>query len=85
MCLVDSDYCGRPFGGVAVICKELDNVFSYDLENTSDRIKPISVCDSSGNTIKIIINVCMPHIQVATQYKFQYVVIWMLACPNLLI
>ena len=60
MCSVDTDYCGRPFGGVAVICKEIGNVTFCDLETTSDRLMPISVCDSSGNTIEIIINVYMP-------------------------
>ena len=54
---VDSDYCGRSFGGVTVICKELVNVTFCELETKSDRIMSISVCDSSGNTIEIIINV----------------------------
>ena len=36
---------------------ELVNVTFCELETTSHRIMPISVCDSSGNTIEIIINV----------------------------
>ena len=61
MCSVDNDYCGRPFGGVAVICEEIDHVTFCELETTSDRLMPISVCDSSGNTIEIIIIVYMPY------------------------
>ena len=50
-----SDYCGRPFGGVAVICRNHEDFNYFSLETPSDRIITVSVLDHQGNSLQSII------------------------------
>lgn len=54
-------YTGRPFGGVAVICKTNGQVSFQELETSCNRILPVGVYDLSGNLVQIIVSVYMPY------------------------
>ena len=56
-----SDYCGRPFGGVAVICRNHKDLNYFSLETPSDRIITISVLDHQGNSLQSIICTYLPY------------------------
>ena len=56
-----SDYCGRPFGGVAVICRLHKDLNYCSLETPSDRIITVSVLDHQGNSLQSIICTYLPY------------------------
>ena len=57
---IDLEYGGRPFGGVAMLCKNSSGLFFQEIKTPSDRIIVNEVSDSSGRTVQIIICVYMP-------------------------
>ena len=57
----DSNYCGRPFGGVAIVYRNI-RLLSYSvIEADSDRFTGVTVKDVNGNPIQTIISVYMPY------------------------
>ena len=60
---VDSTYRGRPFGGVALLCKPKDDIVYSEIKSSNDRIVAVKVCDRNGNVIHVVINVYMPFFQ----------------------
>ena len=59
----DSDYSGRPFGGLAVITKTNPLVSYSEIVTTSDRLLAIGAYDKSGELVHTIINVYLPFFQ----------------------
>ena len=58
---IDGDYKGRPFGGVAVICRNLPK-FTYHIEDIScDRLLAVKMCDTSGTVLQTVVCVYMPY------------------------
>lgn len=56
----DISYSGRPFGGMAIICKK-SSLFKYHVISIpSDRIMCVSVNDNAGKSVQLIFNVYMP-------------------------
>ena len=60
MCDIDFNYTGRPYGGVAVICRNIPCVSFSELETDSDRITGTIMKDVNGNALQVIISVYMP-------------------------
>jgi exonuclease III len=58
---VGPEYTGRPFGGVAVICKNHPSLNYRELPSNSDRLMPVGVYDLSGELIQVICTVYMPY------------------------
>ena len=58
---VESDYSGRPFGGVSVIIKPNEYYNCKEIENLSDRIISVELYDGEGNLIQVICCTYMPY------------------------
>ena len=59
MTTTDPCYVGRPYGGVAVACKQRKNMQYTELDFMSDRIIGVKVCNNS-DIVEIILCVYMP-------------------------
>ncbi|KAK2172077.1 hypothetical protein NP493_994g00006 [Ridgeia piscesae] len=59
MTTTDPCYVGRPYGGVAVACKQRKNMQCTELDFMSDRIIGVKVCNNS-DIVEIILCVYMP-------------------------
>ena len=57
---VDVSYSGRPFGGIATICKHNDNFKYQELDVACDRIIAISIVDQQGKPVQTVFNVYLP-------------------------
>ena len=64
--MVDSDQggCGRPFGGVAIICRKLQGLTWQEVAIESNRVNGVLLRDSTG-VRQVIINVYMPYFESA--------------------
>ena len=60
MCDIESGYSGRPFGGIAIICKRNSNFIARNISVHSDRIIVIGLHDPSGVLFHVIACVYMP-------------------------
>ena len=58
---VDSDYKGRPYGGLAVIIKHNMNFKSRQLHTISDRLLAVGIYNSQNVLVNIILSVYMPY------------------------
>lgn len=56
----DANYKGRPFGGVAIICKQIPGLTYHELETSCDRLVAVAMCDRAGNIVQVLLNVYMP-------------------------
>jgi exonuclease III len=56
-----NSYTGRPYGGVAMICKNNGNFSFQEVEVSCDRILPVGVYDLGGNLSQVIVCVYMPY------------------------
>ena len=61
MCHAESDYSGRPYGGVSIICNLPQHFSSYELPSQNDRFIAIAVQDQDRNIVQIIASVYMPY------------------------
>ena len=59
MTTTDPCYVGRPYGGVAVACKQRKNMQYTELDIMSDRIIGVKVCNNS-DIVEIVLCVYMP-------------------------
>ena len=57
---IDPCYSGRPFGGVAIICKNMENLSFYELNTNSDRIVAVAACDINGAIVQVFVSVYFP-------------------------
>ena len=57
----ESDYSGRPFGGVSVIIKANKYFTCKEIENLSDRIVSVGLYDGENNLIHVICCTYMPY------------------------
>jgi len=57
---VDSSYTGRPYGGVALICRKISCLSFSDIDVDSDRITDIVVKDVNSNAIRVVLSPYMP-------------------------
>ena len=55
---LDGAHRGRPFGGMAVICKRKPGLLFNELE--VDCVRAINVCDDAGNVIHLVLSVYLP-------------------------
>ena len=55
------DYLGRPYGGVAVICRHRNKLNFQMLDSESDRVVPVAISSKSGRTIQIVVSVYLPY------------------------
>jgi exonuclease III len=60
---VPPDYNGRPYGGVALICKDNPNFSFSEINTFNDRIVAPLIKDSASDILQTIINVYMPFYQ----------------------
>ena len=60
MCAIESGYSGRPFGGVAIICRRNKNFNCRIIHVLSDRLLAVGLYDSSGALFLVIVCVYMP-------------------------
>ena len=58
---VDAEYKGRPFGGIAIICKTLSDFNFHEIETQSVRTLAVAMRDKYGNTKQTLVNVYMPY------------------------
>ena len=54
---IEPDYSGRPFGGVAVICRRNTNLIYHELTIPSDRAIAVCVSDRNGTPVQILLNI----------------------------
>ena len=59
----DASYRGRPFGGVAIVCKDKRDLNYTEIPTPSDRIVAIKISDINNTAVHIVINVYMPFYQ----------------------
>ena len=57
----DAEYTGRPYGGVAIICKQSANFTYRELNSEFDNIRDVGIYDNSGKLVQVLINVYMPY------------------------
>ena len=56
---IEPDYCGRPFGGMAMVCKKRHGLMYEEIDIKSDRIMGVKICNDSG-ILQIVLSVYMP-------------------------
>jgi hypothetical protein len=56
-------YRGRPYGGVALVCKQHNILIFSELETSNDRVVAVKVSDPSGAIVQVLICVYMPFYQ----------------------
>ena len=56
----DSDYSGRPFGGVAIIVRCNDNFSAREIDISSDRIIAVGLYDHDGNLVQVLLCAYFP-------------------------
>ena len=58
---VDNNYTGRPFRGVALICRNIQGLSFSDIDVDSERITGIVMKDVNGNVIQInlFLSICV--------------------------
>ena len=61
MCDIEGDYHGRPFGGLAIICKRRPDFIYYQEVLNCDRVLALKLCDNTGTHLQTIVNVYMPY------------------------
>ena len=57
---IQADYNGRPFGGVAIICKQKPDVYYRELDTNSKRLIAVGMYDKRARLIQVIVSVYMP-------------------------
>ena len=57
---IQTDYNGRHFGGVAIICKQKPNVYYRELDTNSKRLIAVEMYDKRARLIQVIVSVYMP-------------------------
>jgi exonuclease III len=57
----DASYTGRPFGGLAIICKKSTSFKFHVIDIPSDRIMCVCVNDNEGKPVQLIFDVYMPY------------------------
>ena len=71
---IDDDYCkGRPYGGVAVICKKLDGLTWRGTELANDRLIGVTL-NNGAQVLQTIIHVYLPYFESATDEKLTPVI-----------
>jgi len=70
---IDSDqlHRGRPFGGLAIICKSSAQVTFNEIQISSSRVQAVCVSDANGNALNLLCNVYMPYF--CTEMTDEYV------------
>ena len=58
---IEANYSGRPFGGVAIICKHNDNMNYCGLPTNGERLTGVGIYDSNGVLIQTVVSVYMPY------------------------
>ena len=58
---IDYDYTGRPFGGIAMVCRQSDSLSFHELKAQSNRVLAVAVSDASGSITQIIVSVYLPY------------------------
>ena len=61
MCNVESDYCGRPFGGLAIIAKVNVHYSCFEIPTDCDRLLVVEVKDNNGTLLQVLCNIYMPY------------------------
>ena len=56
---VDGASRGRPYGGMAIICKQKPGLLFNDMHVDNDRIQALKICDSAGNVVEILSYMCI--------------------------
>ena len=59
MCDADPGDTGRPYGGLAVVCKARENITYTEITIDSDRVLGVKVCNHSG-ILEVLLYVYMP-------------------------
>ena len=57
---IDPGYCGRPYGGMAMICRRKHNLTYDEIDIQSDRIIGVKVCNND-NIVQIVLCLYMPY------------------------
>ena len=57
----DPEYKGRPYGGVAIICKNSKKYNFFEIETVNSRTVSVGSRDNGGSLKQIISNVYMPY------------------------
>ena len=52
---------GRPFGGVAILCKEEPNLSYQEISTASDRFIAVGIYNAAGDLVHIVVSVYMPY------------------------
>ena len=62
-CMCDNDVhsSGRPYGGVAIVCRIIDGITYEPLKCTSPNVTGILLKDNNGIPIQVIVCVYMPY------------------------
>jgi exonuclease III len=60
---IDSDGAtrGRPYGGLAIICKCSDDLLFNEVTVPHDRLQALKVCNANGTVVHSILNAYMPY------------------------
>jgi exonuclease III len=62
---LEQEYNGRPYGGVAIICRKTANLIWQEIELENDRLIDVTLSDSIGLR-QVIINTYMPYFESAS-------------------
>lgn len=71
---IDACYSGRPYGGIAVICKKSPHYAVRNIDVQNDRLVVVGMYDLNGNLFHVIVSVYMPYFDKANSTNtHQYV------------
>jgi exonuclease III len=56
----EPDYTGRPFGGVAIVCRQSKNINYQPIPVPCERIAAVGIHDASGTLRQIVVSIYMP-------------------------
>lgn len=58
---LDGAHRGRPFGGMALICKHSADRIYDEIPVMTERIQSLKVCDATGHPVQVLCSVYLPH------------------------